>query len=300
MLDGAEEFRSVASLIMKMKRCKKCALITIIVFMVLIPVHITLVRNYPGYRSLWRESIRALGLVQIRDIVEARGYRTVLSESCSTLFDSVEVIPKAKKTIIKVTGGKKPDVEVAVKQVVAEVQEWYRTKDMQVKPVEFEFIESQGPPPMDMTPKWVLDQSALRNWKLAHHQQVAGEHIIEYCPKTESVYDWTQLITENYHACDGNEVNLNLVKESFIGSLRIDCISLETKIISQNDHEIIFEWWTKGTYSGQFPPQHEIKRIARNEYGLYFLAYAAVGGKMQNNQRDEWLKFIKNAQISNN
>lgn len=131
-----------------------------------------------------------------------------------------------------------------------------------------------------------------RRWQLGSQSADGEQSIREYILQDETVEAWSELVTSYYH--QGN-LAPKAIFESIKSQLSKNCSSLRVSIIEESATSILFEWRHEGC--GGFPPQHEIKRIAKNSSGVLFLAYVAKTEQLSEERKKSWVSILRNATL---
>lgn len=130
----------------------------------------------------------------------------------------------------------------------------------------------------------------LRPWKLGYQASNGEEAIREYVIPGETVEAWSELVTS--HAFT-RIMEPKALLENMRALQSKDCPSFRSAILEESPASVLYEWQHKGCRG--FPPQHEIRRIARTSRGTLILAYVAKTEKLKEEQHRAWISILKNA-----
>jgi hypothetical protein len=137
--------------------------------------------------------------------------------------------------------------------------------------------------------RWSFDFDSPK-WKLGHQEAKGGHAIREYVQAGETVEDWSALVTSLY---DAREAEPKALMETMRSTLSRDCPSLRLAVVEESADDVLFEWHHQGCHG--FPPEHEIRRIARSGSGIVSLSYAEKTADLPEERRAVWLSILQAA-----
>lgn len=159
-------------------------------------------------------------------------------------------------------------------------------------------LESLGDFPLETVILSLFDHSES-NWKEISRHVEKKYGIIETIPVSQTVENWSDLICIQYF--DSSEWDKK-AKNSI--SYILDKLRKETfrsypentvtwKIIEKDKRSAIFEWILLKPYHN-IPVQHEIARGFLTKTGFHRLGYTKKNKQMNSEEREKWIKLLKN------
>ncbi|AMP89180.1 hypothetical protein [Legionella pneumophila] len=132
-----------------------------------------------------------------------------------------------------------------------------------------------------------------RPWKIAWGKKTDKVVTVEYIPVGDDINNWKELITTQFMpgltnmtpAQFGNEFLYNLDKSG---------VKYTVNVIEEKPDLLIFEFKVQEPANLQ---QDEILKITKGKDGIYVLHYAIKESDMTKENRDKWVKNLKNSFI---
>ncbi|HAZ7572684.1 hypothetical protein OQJ02_11280 [Legionella sp. PATHC032] len=132
-----------------------------------------------------------------------------------------------------------------------------------------------------------------RPWKIVWGKKTDQVVTVEYIPVGDDINDWKELITTQFmpgftHMTPtrfGNEFLYNLNKSG---------VKYIVNVIEEKPELLIFEFKVQEPANLQ---QDEILKITKGKDGIYVLHYAIKKSDMTKENRDKWIKNLKNSFI---
>jgi hypothetical protein len=131
------------------------------------------------------------------------------------------------------------------------------------------------------------------NWKLGFTDRYEAHSLYEYVLLSETVENWSQLVTEQSIPLDENRLDefISITEESF----RKQCTEFEWEVLSKTKNSVVYTWTHNGCDG--YPPTVEITKVVVLRGMLYRLAY----DKYTTNKTDPdvllWKNIVSNANL---
>lgn len=152
------------------------------------------------------------------------------------------------------------------------------------------------------TPAYSIDKECKENllfsfdnreWVKGFENENDEGSIIEFTLKNESVDNWSELISvQRFFSID----NLEIFYQLFLKDLKksIAPAEVQSKLISQNDQVIFFEWWVDGDKA---VAQHEWFKMMKAPCSTLILRYTTKKLEDVEKVRGTWEKILNEARV---
>lgn len=129
-----------------------------------------------------------------------------------------------------------------------------------------------------------------RAWQPAWSKHDSRSYTIEYVPLGDKVENWNELITSQYFAKLKNDVSPMELAAAQIKQLQKKGYDPVVNIIESDDSQLIYEFRIE---SPKNQVQDELQKILKTPNGVFILHYSIKQADMGEQQRDKWVKNLK-------
>jgi len=135
-----------------------------------------------------------------------------------------------------------------------------------------------------------------RQWELAFSDATESQSIQEYVLVGETIDNWTELVTVQIFYGLQTQTTCEQYMEKMMEMLKNVCPTTAATVISKGENEILFSWEIKDC-PGQ-ENQFEIDRVLAGKEALYILHYVTKKPIASSGKRDEWVKALSSAKLT--
>ncbi|HAT6976938.1 TPA: hypothetical protein JAN54_01425 [Legionella pneumophila] len=132
-----------------------------------------------------------------------------------------------------------------------------------------------------------------RPWKIAWGKKTDKVVTVEYIPVGDDINDWKELITTQFMPGLTNMTPAQFGNQ-FLYNLNKSGVKYILNVIEEQPDLLIFEFKIQEPANLQ---QDEILKITKGKDGIYVLHYAIKKSDMTKENRDKWVKNLKNSFI---
>ncbi|HAT1660445.1 TPA: hypothetical protein RG395_002177 [Legionella pneumophila] len=132
-----------------------------------------------------------------------------------------------------------------------------------------------------------------RPWKIAWGKKTDKVVTVEYIPVGDDINNWKELITTQFMPGLTNMTPAQFGNE-FLYNLNKSGVKYIVNVIEEKPELLIFEFKVQEPANLQ---QDEILKITKGKDGIYVLHYAIKKSDMTKENRDKWIKNLKNSFI---
>ncbi|HAU1151171.1 TPA: hypothetical protein JBI12_04370 [Legionella pneumophila] len=132
-----------------------------------------------------------------------------------------------------------------------------------------------------------------RPWKIAWGKKTDKVVTVEYIPVGDDINNWKELITTQFMPGLTNMTPAQFGNQ-FLYNLNKSGVKYILNVIEEQPDLLIFEFKVQEPANLQ---QDEILKIAKGKDGIYVLHYAIKKSDMTKENRDKWVKNLKNSFI---
>ncbi|MGX8786383.1 hypothetical protein ACV3VT_12885 [Legionella pneumophila] len=132
-----------------------------------------------------------------------------------------------------------------------------------------------------------------RPWKIAWGKKTDKVVTVEYIPVGDDINNWKELITTQFMPGLTNMTPAQFGNE-FLYNLNKSGVKYIVNVIEEKPELLIFEFKVQEPVNLQ---QDEILKITKGKDGIYVLHYAIKKSDMTKENRDKWIKNLKNSFI---
>lgn len=129
-----------------------------------------------------------------------------------------------------------------------------------------------------------------RPWQAAWGKQTEDSTTVEYIPAGDDIDNWHELITSQFFEGIPENVSPKDFADTVIKQMQDAGYSPNVTFIEESPTQVIFEFKIS---EPQSQAQDEIQKITKGKDGFYVLHYVIKKSDMGQEQRDTWLKRIK-------
>ncbi|HAT8179651.1 TPA: hypothetical protein JA361_09345 [Legionella pneumophila] len=132
-----------------------------------------------------------------------------------------------------------------------------------------------------------------RPWKIAWGKKTDKVVTVEYIPVGDNINNWKELITTQFMPGLTNMTPAQFGNQ-FLYNLNQSGVKYIVNVIEEQPDQLIFEFKVQEPVNLQ---QDEILKITKGKDGIYVLHYAIKKSDMTKENRDKWVKNLKNSFI---
>ncbi len=159
-------------------------------------------------------------------------------------------------------------------------------------------LESLGDFPLE-TVILKLPDNSESNWKEIARRVEKKSGIIETIPLSQTVKNWLELICIQYFDSSEWDKKARNSISCILDKLRKETLrsypenTVTWKIIEKDKRSAIYEWILLKPYNN-IPVQHEIARGFLTKTGFHRVGYTKKNEQMNSEEREKWIKLLKN------
>ena len=137
-----------------------------------------------------------------------------------------------------------------------------------------------------------------RPWSIGYsaHEYSQGA-ATEYVLPGETVEAWTELVTIELLPRAQRRANVNEIVAGTNDFFARSCLQLHWRILKRQKQDVLYEWRHAGCPQMGQPPQHEISRYVKGEFGIHRAAYVVKSNPMPEAVREQWVKLIEQGKL---
>jgi len=133
------------------------------------------------------------------------------------------------------------------------------------------------------------------NWKIDNDQKRPSEYVLEFVPLSETVNNWSQLVTILFvsnEILNTNSKTALTVVQSFKKSMnKIYGDQFKSNTFWATENDVLCENFMPN------PSEYEIARLIKTSKGIYRLSYTTRGSYRDEKTKEKWLKSIREARL---
>lgn len=133
-----------------------------------------------------------------------------------------------------------------------------------------------------------------RVWKPIFTEDKGDIVTVEYIPASQTINNWTDLVTTQYIPNIPNNVTLKDFVDLEIQFLKADVKKVETKTLEDTGDSYVFEFTILEPKNEQ---QHEIQYLRKQGNSLYIMHYVTRSANMGDKVKQDWLQRFKSSAI---
>lgn len=136
-------------------------------------------------------------------------------------------------------------------------------------------------------------------WKIGFQNRVkfSNTNIRELIPNSESMSNWSKLLTMQFIEKNPQEYDLEASMNSRKADVSIICQNLKWDILEKSKKTIIYEMQASSCQNNT--SQHVLGRMIKGNDGLHLVLYTQKK-KIDSKTREQWLKNLKTSKVKKN
>lgn len=149
---------------------------------------------------------------------------------------------------------------------------------------------------LDLPPKKLQalrESGQLDGESMLSNERIEGYSLTEWVTGEETVQDWTKLVVAQFF--EGVQEPIESFAFSFAQQLQASCPAVHLEMLERDAKSVLLEWDTRDCeYLGV---QHELTRFIAGEQGWHRISYKEMKPQMDEDTRNQWLIWLKEAKI---